>query len=198
MNALYKNYLSTKRWEEISNLCKELHLNKCNRCENTENLQAHHKTYENLFEEKQEDLECLCRDCHEKEHGIEGRKSSYYNIRNLTSRINAMDLLTTIETLSKSQKDTHVIKVIIEDSDKYGEFRFNSVTELAKNCNISRVKMSTLLKNFVEYNFLYKISTTVYMVNPFTVTNKRMRSNESIENAQKRWMELISQEENQG
>jgi hypothetical protein len=58
--------------------------------------------------------------------------------------------------------------------------------------------MSTLLKNFVEYNFLYKISTTVYMVNPFTVTNKRMRSNESIENAQKRWMELISQEENQG
>ena len=65
----YKEYLLTDKWKEKSKKCKEAYNYKCNRCGSEKELQAHHITYDNVGEEPAEDLECLCRVCHEKEHG---------------------------------------------------------------------------------------------------------------------------------
>lgn len=45
---------------------------KCNlRTGNTYNLCVHHKTYERLGQEKIEDLQLLCRKCHDELHRLE-------------------------------------------------------------------------------------------------------------------------------
>lgn len=52
---------------------------KCESCgQRNATLDVHHKTYERLGFELPEDLEVLCRDCHEIEHGIvENTRPSY-------------------------------------------------------------------------------------------------------------------------
>lgn len=68
----YKEYLQTKHWE----LTKERFYNSkqftggCFVCGCQENLQVHHKTYENIQRERLTDLVCLCKDCHRMIHGI--------------------------------------------------------------------------------------------------------------------------------
>ena len=42
----------------------------CQNCGKDYDLQVHHKTYENLGEEKEEDLLLVCKNCHSKIHGI--------------------------------------------------------------------------------------------------------------------------------
>ncbi len=67
----YKDYLQSDEWQEVR---KRVFLERGRRCErcgkDLENKIAdvHHKTYENLFNEKLEDLEVLCRPCHQEEH----------------------------------------------------------------------------------------------------------------------------------
>jgi len=57
MQNLYKKYLQTEEWKTKAAACKKLADYKCNRCDNTTNLHAHHKTYDRVGEELQEDLE---------------------------------------------------------------------------------------------------------------------------------------------
>jgi len=64
----YRKYLNSKEWEEIR---VELHIvrgSKCERCSSKKNLQVHHLTYDNIFNEELEDLELLCAGCHKSEH----------------------------------------------------------------------------------------------------------------------------------
>lgn len=61
-------YYTTPRWKFKSKLLKNLHPY-CAKCGSTVQLQVHHQTYERYGEEVYEDLEVLCRKCHEKEHG---------------------------------------------------------------------------------------------------------------------------------
>jgi hypothetical protein len=72
--AKYHTYLKTPKWKakrvEIFNErgCR------CERCMidvRKIEYHVHHKTYDNIFNEKNLDLELLCKKCHEKEHGIE-------------------------------------------------------------------------------------------------------------------------------
>lgn len=67
----YLNYLQSKEWQEVRKRVFTERGRKCERCgKDLENKIAdvHHKTYENLFNEKMEDLEVLCRPCHQDEH----------------------------------------------------------------------------------------------------------------------------------
>ena len=41
-NKLYDLYLKSPEWKAISDECKRLANFKCNRCDNTTNLHAHH------------------------------------------------------------------------------------------------------------------------------------------------------------
>lgn len=70
MTSNYKEYIKTQEWKEKRDLCIKLANYQCNRCGCKHQLQAHHLTYKNIFKEKQEDIECLCRKYHQKEHHI--------------------------------------------------------------------------------------------------------------------------------
>jgi hypothetical protein len=67
----YKSYINSEQWKDISSKAKERAKWKCQLCnkggDNT-TLHTHHRTYENLGEEKDEDLIVLCSNCHAKFH----------------------------------------------------------------------------------------------------------------------------------
>ena len=64
----YLNYLQSDEWKALSSECKSLAKNQCSQCKSTSNLECHHLTYDNLYLEKQSDLQCLCNECHTKIH----------------------------------------------------------------------------------------------------------------------------------
>jgi 5-methylcytosine-specific restriction endonuclease McrA len=63
----YLEYLYSDEWLEKR---KQIHQRDriCVRCGSNENLQVHHKTYNNLYNENLDDLELLCERCHQVEH----------------------------------------------------------------------------------------------------------------------------------
>jgi hypothetical protein len=66
----YREFLGTKFWKELS-ARKKKQAGKCERCGSRKRLQSHHRFYRERWEDTRiEDLEVLCRGCHQKEHGI--------------------------------------------------------------------------------------------------------------------------------
>ncbi len=75
----YDKYLETPHWQAFRKHALEtqkqrLGRNCCERCPEEKRqgdveLHVHHLTYERLGEELIEDVEIICRACHEKEHG---------------------------------------------------------------------------------------------------------------------------------
>lgn len=67
---LYSMFLDSDWWISLSRRKRSL-VGRCERCSSTDRLQSHHLLYrDNWFDTLLEDLEVLCRPCHEKEHGI--------------------------------------------------------------------------------------------------------------------------------
>lgn len=64
----YKAYLNSPRWQAIRKRLYREYDYKCDRCGSSKNIQVHHLTYENLGEEKDEDLVVLCQKCHSELH----------------------------------------------------------------------------------------------------------------------------------
>ena len=62
----YDNYLKSKEWKEIRERIKERANGKCELCSVSigNKGHVHHTCYDNLFEEKDEDLLYLCSACH--------------------------------------------------------------------------------------------------------------------------------------
>lgn len=63
-----KKYMTSPEWQIKKDEIKELDGYQCRTCHCTENLEVHHITYENLFNEKDKDLATLCRSCHQEIH----------------------------------------------------------------------------------------------------------------------------------
>ncbi len=66
----YHKYLLSDEWAQIKIDLFEVRGRKCERCGSKSNIQVHHLTYKNIFNEEPEDLEVVCRKCHKLEHGI--------------------------------------------------------------------------------------------------------------------------------
>jgi hypothetical protein len=66
----YLKYLATERWKSISDKVKKRDGYRCRLCNGTENLNAHHRTYEHKGDEENHlgDLTTLCGDCHTAYH----------------------------------------------------------------------------------------------------------------------------------
>lgn len=71
----YRSYIESKEWKLKATRAKLLAKNKCKKCNtsicsilNAGDLDAHHKTYKNLYQETKSDITVLCRECHSKEH----------------------------------------------------------------------------------------------------------------------------------
>lgn len=74
---VYHKYLKSKQWREKKEVLFKVRGRKCERYKKgkcSKKIEVHHKTYENIFNEKLEDLEVLCSNCHKKEHNIINEK----------------------------------------------------------------------------------------------------------------------------
>jgi len=62
----YQQYLTTDYWKQVSERVKEKAGFRCQVCNSSKQLEAHHRTYEHLRQEMEflGDLVCLCRRCH--------------------------------------------------------------------------------------------------------------------------------------
>ena len=66
--TVYLDYIASDVWKELADESRENANNRCKLCNSPENLRVHHRTYERLGKELQDDLITLCSDCHEKFH----------------------------------------------------------------------------------------------------------------------------------
>lgn len=64
----YNEYLTSEHWKKTRARALMRAGYKCEECGNNKNLNVHHNTYENIWHERDEDLEVLCQSCHHKRH----------------------------------------------------------------------------------------------------------------------------------
>jgi hypothetical protein len=64
----YHEYLRSEEWYALRKRKIKEAGGRCQMCSKGEPLHVHHRTYDNIFNEKLEDLIVLCKDCHEKFH----------------------------------------------------------------------------------------------------------------------------------
>lgn len=69
-NMSYADFLKTPYWNAIAENVKKKANYRCQMCNSTENLNVHHRSYQNHGNElhHMEDLICLCKECHTKYH----------------------------------------------------------------------------------------------------------------------------------
>ena len=64
----YQAYLRTPEWRERAEAAKARFGYRCALCNSSTALEAHHRTYERIFDELPEDLTALSSDCHAAYH----------------------------------------------------------------------------------------------------------------------------------
>lgn len=67
---LYNDYLSSYSWNIKRDILIKKYDGRCQLCNSNKNINIHHRTYENLGDEKFTDLTVLCNSCHKKFHDI--------------------------------------------------------------------------------------------------------------------------------
>ncbi len=60
----YSDYLKTEHWEEIRRKALGRANGRCQVCNADGELHTHHRTYENLGSERDNDVVALCKECH--------------------------------------------------------------------------------------------------------------------------------------
>jgi 5-methylcytosine-specific restriction endonuclease McrA len=66
----YRDYLRTSHWFRVREWALVRAQRACALCPATRELQVHHRSYARLGCEQPEDLIVLCRNCHQRHHGI--------------------------------------------------------------------------------------------------------------------------------
>ncbi len=117
-------------------------------------------------------------------------QTKYLKISKITSRVNAMDFLTSLEAICKSPKDIRVINWLLDSLNSAGELQIVNISEEAKNLGVARSKLNLLLTACVSSKLFYKMDKGFYLVNPFVFVGKRTRSNTERESLQARWSTL--------
>jgi 5-methylcytosine-specific restriction endonuclease McrA len=65
ISAEYRQYLRSPKWNKLRLETLRLAGYRCQKCGEARPLQAHHLTYDRIFNEAQSDLQALCFPCHE-------------------------------------------------------------------------------------------------------------------------------------
>jgi len=178
----YKEYLTTKEWKDISDECRKLHNNKCNRCDNTKNLQAHHKHYDNIGNENQEDLECLCIECHSKEHDRDLRSG---NSKNGWFRM--YDEMLDVFGVCRSNKENQMLIYLIRQTNKNLTL-FMPTIELSKKFEVSKVKATDFINRLKKFEFIFG-ARGAFFVNPEMYLPKNIK-NEEAKELQDNWNKI--------
>lgn len=64
----YRQYLESPEWRERADATKARFSGRCALCNAEGSLEAHHRTYDHVGDERPEDLTALCSDCHRAYH----------------------------------------------------------------------------------------------------------------------------------
>ena len=135
MNKKYKEYLLSDKWKDKASLIKDT-FGECVVCGNKKNLDTHHKNYENIYNEKLDDLTCLCNKCHSKIHGKVSKNTKAKNKKRKKEHI----------YINKNKKELKLNK--IRNSYLYKKIMYNfckliinnekkfKVTDFGIECNI--------------------------------------------------------------
>ena len=111
------------------------------------------------------------------------------NAKKLNARIQTMDFLQMLSEISKSSKDTLIVKDIINQADVANDIKLVNITKFAGDIGVSVDSLKGVLKRACDVGFLHKISTGHYMMNPFVLLSKGLTyaKDDSQFNAQVRW-----------
>lgn len=66
---IYESYIHSSTWRNRRKRALELANYKCEKCGCKENLHVHHLSYEHFGDELDNELQVLCRECHQRVHG---------------------------------------------------------------------------------------------------------------------------------
>jgi len=96
--AKYHEYLKSPEWEIVRQMMFRLRGEKCELCGSESFIQVHHLHYQNIFDERPDDLQVVCRSCHKKIHGIEAKPKKNKNneyiaeVKRMEAEIKALKL----------------------------------------------------------------------------------------------------------
>jgi len=165
-NILYTNYLNSQKWANKRKLRLKIDNNKCTKCGNNSNLHIHHLTYERGGDENIEtDLITLCDICHSEIHEDPTLKTKK-KIRG-GFRMSYLLYDEAVYNIITSKKDFEIITRIRE------KFTYKKVevelspTQLAKELNVSRQKISNVLKKMKDTKMIKQIYSNTYRFTPF-------------------------------
>lgn len=83
----YRKYLHTSAWKKKRKQALTRAGHRCESCASGASLTVHHLTYDNLYREPLEDLQVLCRPCHERVHGLHlpKKRRAKFGMRGVTT-----------------------------------------------------------------------------------------------------------------
>ena len=109
----------------------------------------------------------------------------YYTVKKLNVKVCIMDFFDAQEIICKSSKDIHILKMVLNATDKDNEFR-KVVSKFCIDIGCSRSQLTSVLKRGVTANMFKSIDRGVYMVNPYLFKSKGC-SSETISRKQSEW-----------
>ena len=128
---MHRQYLQSPAWKQKRMEALESYGCVCNRC-GKHGTDVHHKTYKRVGNEHLEDLEVLCRDCHEAHHAIER------SLRGKKKGAKAYHVKAMFAALSEDQKK------MLQDGTG-DDLHFAIVYKVSKKCDKIRNKALALL-----------------------------------------------------
>lgn len=114
----YEKYLQTPEWRIRRNRTLSDAGYTCQRCGVQRQLQVHHKTYDRLGAELPEDLEVLCRGCHEGHHYEETQEFIDIYTR-ILSEVEAESRFTDTASIIEEAKQRTAQRNIPYDADRF-------------------------------------------------------------------------------
>ena len=198
----YHKYLLSKEWAALKEKALQQNGGLCCLCKKEGLLEVHHKTYENLFKEKDEDLICVCRDCHRELHGLGSRQKTAIIDKKMILEV--LSIKTKYKLKTKSLREVYYTLICHSEkhASKYGEFfitlnqigrsptsgiaQIKSLIELGK---VVKIENSTILRRgHIKKPCVYRITKTFEQnkessLDGFIICDKKTRCDHCLYNA---------------
>jgi len=117
----------------------------------------------------------------------------YYSIRKLNTKVMYMDLIDVQSKLCNSSKDIITFGVLFGKLKESNRLEIDNISKFCRKNDLSRIKVTNMLKKSVEIGFTIKIETGLYFVNPFVIRGTGFKTNESFEACQIEWESLTNE-----
>lgn len=184
----YYEYIKSEGWKSKREWALRLADYKCQVCNKNININVHHRTYENLGNERPGDLIVLCKDCHKLFHDNNKLPEKPSGEELSLKNINTIDNL--LKQLVCITKELSNIENNIEDSYKTSKKWNEHIQEPNREVVIYDYK-----KKIIELDFKIKIrknTETMYNIKDENEKFRLMKENRDLENYKR---ELLNDKE---